>query len=493
MRPTNVLFIFSDQHSRRVLGCYGNAAARTPVLDALAARGTRFASAYCQTPICVPSRASLATGRFAHAVDSWDNATPYVGTEAPSWGHRLTARGHQVTTIGKLHYRDAVDDPSGFPDQRLPMHVLDGVGDLYGLLRGDMPAAPEPGPGPGGRAGETEYTRYDRAIADGAERWLHEEAPVRTNSALVPLRVVRHAPLPPGVPQQYWDLYPPDALPLPGPARAPELVAPPRPRAEAPAAGHRRPFAERTVRTAHARLLRHGHVPGRADRPGAGRPRRRRGSRTPASSTHRPRRDAGRARPLVEERHVRGARSRFRSSWPGRTCPPGRSSGPTRCSSTSSPSILEAVGRGPAPEDRTLPGRSLWALAREAASHGPRSASTTRSSRRAGSSWSGLPATSTSTTLATRPSSSTWPSTPRRRATWRPTGPTPTGGPRARARAPGDLRPGGGGPARPGDQRRRLDAAGGDAAVLAGGVKIPYTPAPDQFDPAPVEARERTI
>jgi hypothetical protein len=42
-----------------------------------------------------------------------------------------------------------------------------------------------------------------------------------------------------------------------------------------------------------------------------------------------------------------------------------------------------------------------------------------------------------------------------------------------------------------GDQRRRLDAAGGDAAVLAGGVKIPYTPTPDQFDPAPVEGRGR--
>ena len=167
MRPTNVLFIFSDQHSRRVLGCYGNRAARTPVLDALAARGTRFASAYCQSPICVPSRGSLATGRWAHAVDSWDNATPYVGTEARSWGHRLTAQGHRVTTIGKLHYRK-VDDPSGFPDQRVPMHVLEGVGDLYGLLRGDMPVRSQSRTQVlEARAGESEYIRYDRAIAEG--------------------------------------------------------------------------------------------------------------------------------------------------------------------------------------------------------------------------------------------------------------------------------------------------------------------------------------
>ena len=41
------------------------------------------------------------------------------------------------------------------------------------------------------------------------------------------------------------------------------------------------------------------------------------------------------------------------------------------------------------------------------------------------------------------------------------------------------------------DQRRRIDATGGPAAVIAAGVKVPYTPAPEEFEPAPVEARER--
>src|SRR5215208_1575171 len=213
-RPTNVLFISSDQHSRRVMGCSGNPVVQTPNLDGLAVRGTRFTNGYCPTPICVPSRASLATGRYPHTINSWDNATPYVGHEAPSWGHRLTEQGHKVTTIGKLHYRK-VDDPTGFPDQRLPMHVLDGVGDLYQLLRADMPVRPqsrrqvlEAGPR------EVEYTRYDRAIGEQAARWLTEEG-VREDKpwALFVSFVYPHFPL--AVPEEYFNRHRAESLPMP--------------------------------------------------------------------------------------------------------------------------------------------------------------------------------------------------------------------------------------------------------------------------------------
>jgi len=214
MRPKNVLFLFSDQHSRRVLGCYGNRTIRTPNLDGLARRGTRFTSVYCQTPICVPARASLAAGRYAHRIGAWDNATPYTGTEAPSWGHRLTEQGHKVTTIGKLHYRKP-EDPSGFPDQRIPMHVLDGVGDLYALLRGEMPVRPQSRKQVlEARAGDSEYIRYDRAIADMAVQWLRTEATAQSRPwCLYVGFVTPHFPL--IAPEQYFRLYPPDALPLP--------------------------------------------------------------------------------------------------------------------------------------------------------------------------------------------------------------------------------------------------------------------------------------
>src|ERR1700741_5398860 len=79
MKPSNLLFIMSDQHSRKVAGCYGNPLAKTPVLDRLAAGGTLFENAYTGSPICVPARAGLATGRQMHETRCWDNASPYTG------------------------------------------------------------------------------------------------------------------------------------------------------------------------------------------------------------------------------------------------------------------------------------------------------------------------------------------------------------------------------------------------------------------------------
>ena len=103
MKPANLVVILSDQHNPRVLGCAGHPLVKTPNLDRLAARGTRFTSAYTNCPICVPARASFATGRHVHQIRFWDNAIAYDGS-VPSWGHRLMAQGHRVTSIGKLHY-----------------------------------------------------------------------------------------------------------------------------------------------------------------------------------------------------------------------------------------------------------------------------------------------------------------------------------------------------------------------------------------------------
>lgn len=213
VRPSNLLILMSDQHNRLMMGCAGHPDIKTPNLDALAARGTRFANAYTNSPICVPARAAMATGRYPHQLGVWDNAAPYTGTPV-SWGHRLTAAGRPVTTIGKLHFRGP-DDDTGFPDQRIALHCHEGLGDYQGLLRQDMPPRfqhrkylLDAGPG------DSEYVRYDLGITQQTVRWLQEEAPAHAEPwTLFASWVCPHPPF--IAPPEYLALYDPDAISLP--------------------------------------------------------------------------------------------------------------------------------------------------------------------------------------------------------------------------------------------------------------------------------------
>ena len=174
--PKNLLIIMSDEHNPKIMGCAGDSIIQTPNLDALARRGTRFSSAYTTCPICVPARAAFATGKYVHQVGYWDNADGYEGA-IPSWHHRLREQGHEVVSIGKLHFRGAPGDDHGFSQEIVPMHIVDAIGDVKGLVRDEIRTrkggdkmANYAGPG------ESAYTVYDRDIAARAQIWLHQAA-----------------------------------------------------------------------------------------------------------------------------------------------------------------------------------------------------------------------------------------------------------------------------------------------------------------------------
>ena len=208
---SNLLIIMSDEHQARALGCAGHPLVRTPHLDALAARGMRFTRAYTPSPICVPARASFATGRYVHRLRLWDNAMPYAG-QVPGWGHALQAAGVPVESIGKLHYR-AAGDPAGFDAEHIPMMVAGGVGMVWASIRreGERVMRDHRMLGDYIGPGESDYTRYDEAVAARAERWLAERADSDRPWCLFVGFVAPHFPL--VVPQPWFDPYPPDRLP----------------------------------------------------------------------------------------------------------------------------------------------------------------------------------------------------------------------------------------------------------------------------------------
>ena len=93
----------ADQLAARALPAYGNAVARTPHLDALAEEGVVFDNAYCNTPLCAPSRASLLTGRLPSAIGVYDNGAE-LPASIPTLAHYLRARGYFTCLAGKMHF-----------------------------------------------------------------------------------------------------------------------------------------------------------------------------------------------------------------------------------------------------------------------------------------------------------------------------------------------------------------------------------------------------
>jgi len=102
MTRPNLLFLFSDQHARRVAGCYGDLAAPTPRLDRLASEGVTFDNAYCPSPLCVPSRMSMLTGRHPFEQECWTN-DDYLRSDAATWLHAAGAAGYRPVLAGRLH------------------------------------------------------------------------------------------------------------------------------------------------------------------------------------------------------------------------------------------------------------------------------------------------------------------------------------------------------------------------------------------------------
>jgi choline-sulfatase len=214
-QPSNLVIIMSDEHNPKIMGASGHPVVKTPHLDALAARGTMFTSAYTTSPVCVPARAAFAVGKYVHQIGYWDNADAYDGA-IPSWHHRLRDAGHYTASIGKLHFRGVEGDDYGFNEMQIAMQIIEGKGDLMGLVRNDLPErklswkiAKLAGPG------ETSYTSYDRDITTRAQIWLREEAPKHTDKpwVLFVSLVCPHFPL--VAPAEFYYRYPAESVRLP--------------------------------------------------------------------------------------------------------------------------------------------------------------------------------------------------------------------------------------------------------------------------------------
>ncbi|MBX3012310.1 MAG: sulfatase-like hydrolase/transferase [Caldilineaceae bacterium] len=124
-RP-NLLYIHTDQHNPYVTGCYGDPLVQTPNLDRLAANGVVFENTYCNSPICVPSRMSMLTGRHPYQNEVWTNSH-VLDSGIPTLAHAMGAAGYRPVLIGRMH-AVGPDQLHGYAERLVGDHSANHVG-----------------------------------------------------------------------------------------------------------------------------------------------------------------------------------------------------------------------------------------------------------------------------------------------------------------------------------------------------------------------------
>lgn len=99
----NIILFMVDQLTSFVLNAYGGTVCKTPNIDALAARGTVFENAYCNYPLCAPSRFSMMSGRLPSRIGAYDNGAEFAAS-VPTFAHYLRLAGYYTCISGKMHF-----------------------------------------------------------------------------------------------------------------------------------------------------------------------------------------------------------------------------------------------------------------------------------------------------------------------------------------------------------------------------------------------------
>jgi len=225
-KPTNLLFITTDQQRFDSLPCYGLDFVQTPHLNRLAAEGVVFENCYTSAPVCVPCRAAWMTGQWPSTIGILSNGQ-WLDESTPTWPARMSAAGFRTAAIGKMHFMPW--DLSGGFDERVIAEDKRHVylpDDHYQFLRAHRIERPHPTQNPHYQewVGASIFPHERRFHIDGytgdrAAEWLqqHGEDPF----AIWVSFAGPHDPYDP--PEEMADMY--YDAPIPEPVGGPEELA----------------------------------------------------------------------------------------------------------------------------------------------------------------------------------------------------------------------------------------------------------------------------
>lgn len=216
----NIVVVMADQLAPQFTGAYGHQVAKTPHLDALAARGMRFDAAYCNSPLCAPSRFAFMSGQLISRIAAYDNASEFRAT-VPTFAHYLKALGYRTCLSGKMHFVGP-DQKHGFED-RVTTDIYpsdfawtpdwEAHDERIDKWYHNMQTVKE-----SGVAQATFQIDYDDEVGFAARRWLFDVARDRAQGDTAPLAMVAsfiHPHDPYVARPEWWNLYSDEDIEMP--------------------------------------------------------------------------------------------------------------------------------------------------------------------------------------------------------------------------------------------------------------------------------------
>ncbi|KAK2735064.1 hypothetical protein FQN57_001344 [Myotisia sp. PD_48] len=216
-KKPNILYIMADQMAAPLLSIYNaKSVVKTPNLDLLAKDGVVFDSAYCNSPLCAPSRFTMVSGLLPSRIGGYDNASD-LPSDTPTYAHYLRDQGYHTALSGKMHFVGP-DQLHGY-EERLTSDIYPGD---YGWSVNwdepevrkdwyhDMSSVMDAGP-----CVRTNQLDFDDEVIYKATQYLYDHARHRKDQPFCLTVSMTHPHDPYAMTKDFWDLYEDVDIPLP--------------------------------------------------------------------------------------------------------------------------------------------------------------------------------------------------------------------------------------------------------------------------------------
>ncbi|MFV3329868.1 choline-sulfatase [Pseudomonas sp. NY15437] len=215
-RP-NILFIMADQMAAPLLPFYDEQSPiKLPHLARLAGEGVVFDSAYCNSPLCAPSRFTLVSGQLPTKIGAWDNAADFAA-DIPTYAHYLRRLGYRTALSGKMHFCGP-DQLHGY-EERLTSDIYPAdygwavnwdAPDVRPSWYHNMSSVLQAGP-----CVRTNQLDFDEEVVFKARQYLYDHVREHPEQPFCLTVSMTHPHDPYTIPREYWDLYRDEDIPLP--------------------------------------------------------------------------------------------------------------------------------------------------------------------------------------------------------------------------------------------------------------------------------------